>query len=206
MRGRDTGRRSSVRRSARRARRRRGRPTGSPAATTLPSRSTVTRSASSSTSSSMWLTNSTPAPCSATRRTSRNRASTSPRLSDAVGSSSTSSPGRVGVPVLQGAHDRHGGALGGRQRGDGLAHVGGQPEARAAVPGLGRPRRASGCVRRHRCGSRARGRGSRPSTASAPARGPGGRCGCGRRVVPASVHRSTGSPPKRTSLPWSALT
>ena len=64
-----------------------------PDATTFPSRKTVTLSAKSSTSSSMWLTKMTPTPRLATRRTSRKRASTSPRLRAAVGSSKMSRPG-----------------------------------------------------------------------------------------------------------------
>ena len=55
--------------------------------TLRPSRSTVTRSAISTTSSSRWLTKTMLTPCSLSRRTVASSRSTSRRVSDAVGSS-----------------------------------------------------------------------------------------------------------------------
>ena len=58
--------------------------------TTQPSRSTVIRSARASTSCSLWEMKISPCPSLAIRRSVMNRSSTSPGVSTAVGSSSTS--------------------------------------------------------------------------------------------------------------------
>ena len=203
---RGTGRRRDGRRSTRRDGAGRARSTGTPEATTLPSRSTVTRSASSRTSSSTWLTNSTPPPSAgdavhlAEQGVDLAAAQRGGRLVE------HEQAGLGGIPVLEGTHDRHRRPLGRRQCGDGLADVRSESERQQQLLGAGDLAAPADPAAARRLVAAARGRGCRPSTATARVRGPGGRCGS---AAARPGRATTGRRARRrscTSAPWSART